>query len=219
MTRSYDRTVIIGLTGRAGSGKDTAAAYLAARYGFHRAAFADALRETVAAFLRAGGITDMGWMHDPARKNTPIPGIGYSARHLMQTLGTEWARNCLDPWTWVRILEQRLGMTVDAERPVAPRIVVTDVRFPNEARWLGLHCAPIIRLHRNSATGAQPHASEEHIDTLPAHVDLFNHGDLAGLHTLLDGTMADMGITQMPMPQPDLFATAADAAATTGLTD
>ena len=151
MTHSYDRTVIIGLTGRAGSGKDTAAAYLAARYGFHRAAFADALRETVAAFLRAGGITDMGWMHDPARKNTPIPGIGYSARHLMQTLGTEWARNCLDPWTWVRILEQRLGMTVDAERPVAPRIVVTDARFPNEARWLGLHCAPIIRLHRNSA--------------------------------------------------------------------
>lgn len=200
------RPTIIGLTGRAGSGKDTAAAYLAHAYGFHRAAFADPLRETAAAFLRAAGVADPDtWLTDPARKNLVIPTVGYSARHIMQTLGTEWGRTELHNWIWIDILERRLGLRGEAP-PVADRIVITDARFPNELRWLRFAGATVIRLHRTAAAGVRDHASESHVDALDADVMLLNDGDqLPGLHALLDGAMASLGITAAPKPQEDLF--------------
>lgn len=46
--------MLIGMTGLKGSGKDTAAAHLVAVHGFTRVAFADLLKESLAAFF---GIT------------------------------------------------------------------------------------------------------------------------------------------------------------------
>lgn len=198
--------IVIGLTGRAGSGKDTAAAYLSATYGFTTAAFADALRTVATGLLLAGGIHDTTWLTDPSRKNVPIPGIGFSARHILQTLGTEWGRRLMDDCLWIRLLEQRLGLAAGAGRAIAPRIVITDVRFPNEAKWLQLQRAPLIRLHRDSAPQVRAHDSEAHIDDLPAAIDIHNHGhSLDGLHELLDGVMAELGIGRPDSAQLDIF--------------
>jgi hypothetical protein len=185
--------IVIALAGRAGTGKDTAADYLEQHYGFARAAFAEPLKEMIEQLLTEAGL-DHAWLHEPRLKNIVIPELGVSARQMMQTLG-DWGRNMHPDW-WVRLLARRMGLVGGAAHaPVHDRIVITDLRFGNEADWLRSVGGRVIRLHREQAPSVHQHISEAQVATLRADVDLMNHGPThTGLHTLLDGAMADMGI-------------------------
>lgn len=185
---------IIGLTGLAGTGKDSAALYLCQEYGFVQAAFADPLRSMVLQFLEEAGL-DHAWLTERRCKERLITGLGVSARALMQTLGTEVGR-ALHPDLWVRHLGLRLGLDGQTgSTPVHDRIVISDVRFGNEAAWLRARGGRLVRLHRDTAAGVRPHASELQVLDLVPDVDLWNNGPtLHGLHGLLDGVMADFGV-------------------------
>lgn len=186
-----DPIILLGLTARAGSGKDTAADYLCQRYGFVRAAFAEAPRNMLEALLAHAGV-DHAWLFEPGRKEQPMPVLGTSYRRAMQTLGTEWGRGLLDDDVWVRVLDAHLGLS--AQQPVHDRIVITDVRFPNEAAWLRQQGGHLLRLVREQAAPVHDHVSEQHTDTLEADSSLVNNSPtVAGLHTLLDGMMATLG--------------------------
>lgn len=187
--------IIIGLTGRAGAGKDTAAAYLCETYGFVQTSFADPIRSMVQLFLEEAGI-DHAFVHERDLKEVPVPALGVSARQMMQVLGTEVGRHVSHD-LWLRHLELRLGLTVGAQ-PVHDRIVVSDVRFPNEETWVHARGGRVIRLHRDQAGSVRHHASERYVVELEADVDLHNHGAMHGLHGLLDGTMAAWGIDPRP---------------------
>jgi len=93
---------LIGLAAAAGSGKDTAADHLCARYGFVRASFAEAPRVMLEALLSHIGV-DHAWLHEPRLKESPMPVLEHSYRTLMQTLGTEWGRNMVGHGLWVRV--------------------------------------------------------------------------------------------------------------------
>lgn len=185
---------IIGLTGLAGTGKDSAALYLCQEYGFVQAAFADPLRSMVLQFLEEAGL-DHAWLTERRCKERLITGLGVSARALMQVLGTEVGR-ALHPDLWVRHLGLRLGLDGQpSSTPVHDRIVLSDVRFRNEAAWLRARGGRLVRLHRDTAAGVRPHASELQVLDLVPDVDLWNNGPtLHGLHGLLDGVMADFGV-------------------------
>jgi hypothetical protein len=186
--------IIIGLTGRAHTGKDTAADHLVREYGFGRAAFADTLRTMLEAMLEDAG-ADYAHLYEPHLKAAPIPQLGgVSARELMQTLGTEWGRAQHGANWWLHLLQRRLGLH-DGGSPVHDRIVITDVRFPNEAAFIQLRGGRIIKLHREQAPTVRSHASEADIDALPCDADLANNGPtLHGLFGLLDATLADWDI-------------------------
>ncbi len=206
--------IVIGLAGHAGAGKDTAAAYLVQRFGFVQAAFADPIRSMALLLLEEAGI-DHRWLTDRAHKELRIPGLGVSARALMQTIGTEVGRH-LHPSIWTRHMALRLGLAgagLPNTYPVHDRIVISDVRFQNEAHWVHLVGGKVIRLHRNQAAAVRPHASEANVLTLDTDVDLHNHGEhFAGLHGLLDGAMEEWGIGERdPLACGD-----ADPAAHTG---
>jgi hypothetical protein len=186
--------LIIGLTGRAGSGKDASADHLCATYGFVRASFAAALKDMAAHLLDTAGV-DYAHLTERSLKELPIADLhGVSARLIMQTLG-DWGRNLHPDW-WITVMERHLGLTGGASAaPVHDRIVISDVRFPNEATWLAQRGGWLLRLQREQATAVAPHISEAHADTLPAAYTLPNHGPtLVGLHGLLDATMYDLGI-------------------------
>lgn len=185
---------LIGLTGLAGTGKDSAALYLCREYGFVQAAFADPLRSMVLQFLEEAGL-DHAWLTERRCKERLITGLGVSARALMQVLGTEVGR-ALHPDLWVRHLALRLGLDGQpGSTPVHDRIVLSDVRFGNESAWLRARGGRLVRLHRDTAAGVRPHASELQVLDLVPDVDLWNNGPtLHGLHGLLDGVMADFGI-------------------------
>lgn len=92
--------MLIGFTGRAQVGKDTAAAHLRAAHGFRQIAFADPLR----AMLQTGfGLTAKDF--EPGRKEELLPLIGKSPRQLMQSMGTEWGRTLVSPDVWVTLAE------------------------------------------------------------------------------------------------------------------
>ena len=189
--------LIIGLTGRAGSGKDAAADHLCSQFGFVRAAFADGIRLMLEPLFVEAGV-DYAHLYEPALKNRPIPEFyGKTARELMQTQG-DWGRDKHPDW-WVMLMARTHGLhSLQGSPPSTPvhdRIVITDVRFPNEAEWLARNYGLLYRMVRSSARPVRAHVSESHIDTLPVHAELHNdYFTLDGLRTLLDLTMAGLNV-------------------------
>jgi len=196
--------LIIAFAGLAGTGKDTAAAHLVQRYGFVQASFADPIRSMALLLMEEAGI-DQCWLTERSHKEQPMPGLGISARALMQCLGTEVGRH-LRPDLWLRHMALRLGLAPATyaeeaqgrlwpRQPVHDRIVISDCRFENEAAWVNAHGGRVIRLHRHQAGTVRDHISEAQVLSLPADIDIYNHGvTVDGLHGLLDGAMAQLGI-------------------------
>lgn len=185
---------LLGFIGRAGTGKDTAAAHLCQHYGFVRVAFADALKAMLEQHLADRHI-DHAWLFEPHLKERPIPGIGVTARELMQRLGD--AMRAADPQFWVHALADTIGLRAPrgAWQPVHDRIVISDVRYPNEQQWVRQCGGQLVRLVRDQAQPVRSHSSEQFADQLPADHTLVNNGPtLYGLHSLLDGTMDSLGI-------------------------
>lgn len=162
--------LIIGLTGRAGAGKDTMAAQLCEHHGFERYALAEPLRDMLTQLLTDAGI-DHAWLFERPLKELPIPELGISGRRLMQTLGTGWGRGLREDF-WLRLADLALGLPA---APVHDRIVITDIRFPNEAAWIAAHQGLLVRVERPVAPVAA-HESEQHADTLPCWHVIDNSG-------------------------------------------
>ena len=112
---------VIGVTGKARSGKDTLSEHLYTRLGFdcNRAAFADPLKD----MLRALGIDDI-----EGYKEEVHPLLGVTSRKMMQTLGTEWGREAIGEDTWINLTKEKgKGKKF---------LVISDVRFENEANFV-----------------------------------------------------------------------------------
>lgn len=188
MTLRLPDPIVIGLCGAAGAGKDTAADYLCEHAGFVRYAFAEPLRNMLELMLTEAGI-DYAWVHERALKEQPIPGLGISYRRLAQTLGTEWGRQTLHADFWLALAELHLGLHGGpTAAPVHDRIVITDVRFPNEAAWVARRGGVVVRVQR-PAPAVAAHVSEAHAAHLAAWLTLDNSGSVAALHDQLDAML------------------------------
>lgn len=173
---------IIGLSGYARSGKDEAANILVKEYGFERVAFADKLRDFLYAMnprvsdaksgvvVRVQDVIDVyGW---DKYKETEY---GAEIRYMLQRLGTEAGRQVM--WDTIWIDAAFAGCTGE-------KIVVTDVRFPNEAdavRGRGGEVWRVSRVGVGPAVGehGEIHASETSLDNYTFDAVLFNDGSLA----------------------------------------
>ena len=177
------KPLFIGLSGKAGSGKtDGAEKYLVEQHGYRAFAFADRLKETLAMAFNFSAEQ----LHGPL-KEVPDPRFGKSPRWCMQYLGTNVFKR-LYPRIWIDPLVEDLEVfrEVHPERPV----VVTDVRFADEAEALKKLGAVLVRLERAGA-GAQggipKHVSEIELDLWQGWDYLIaNNGSPATLHAMLD---------------------------------
>lgn len=160
---------LIGITGRARSGKDTVANFIVAAIGGYRYGFADPVR----AMLVPLGV-DMSDPYWQARKEEPIPALGVSPRRMMQTLGTEWGRQLINPNLWLIMAHQRLLQN-------GPGMIISDVRFDNEAAWIRKHGGRIIHVIRPDTKAVEAHASEDGIEMQDTDARLFNNGTLEEL--------------------------------------
>jgi hypothetical protein len=180
---------IIAITGRAGSGKSTAARYLADRYGYTIHSFATPLK----AAIRAIGVPAEALT--PERKELPLDMLcGQSPRQAMQSLGTEWGRTLIGYDFWVRSWMSTMPAT---------DIVVDDLRFQNEAAQLKAMGATIVRIRRNSETVLQSqHISEVQQDLIQADAEIWNHTSPLHLTNQLDGLMQDLRYAKTSFGHP-----------------
>lgn len=142
-------TDLIGITGRAGSGKSTAADVLL-KAGWARVKFADPLKN----MLRAIGLSDRHIEGD--LKEVPCDLLqGKTPRWAMQSLGTEWGRQCIGEGLWLDLARREIALTIAQGVPV----VVDDVRFENEAQLIRDLGGTILQITRGNAE-TPSHASE-----------------------------------------------------------
>ena len=178
---------LIGLTGRAGSGKDTVREQLVQCHGYTGMALADPIRAMLRALLVASG-TGPEWMTDRALKEQPIPAIGASYRHLAQTLGTEWGRS-IAPDLWLRIAD---GYMRDIQRETFchMKFVISDVRFPNEAAWVRAQGGEVWHINRPGIEPVREHASER-VEQITPDRTIDNAGTLEELAAEVARVMVD----------------------------
>lgn len=152
------KPIMIGLTGRARTGKTTAAEHLTGTYLLEHYAFADPLRDGLMAIFNLDP-TDF----EGDRKEQPLAWLDHSPRQLMQSMGTEWARNTVHPDVWVKLAEQNLDYMTKSLGAVTG-FVVSDVRFDNEADFIRRSGGTIIHIWRADAQSVNPHTSEKGIE-------------------------------------------------------
>jgi hypothetical protein len=182
MTKKVTTGLLIGLTGKAGAGKDTAALALIAD-GFHEYAFAEPMKEAAKIL--------MGWgddhVHDTVLKDTIDPLYGVSPRRVLQTLGTEWGRELIHKDIWLLRAKEHIRQ-VRRAYPTAD-IVITDVRFNNEARFIQENGGIVLEVVRppTSGGGKEVEAHESEAGVFNGYIIhyLTNNGTVDQLHDMI----------------------------------
>ena len=196
-TKAATKGLLIGFHGPFGSGKDTLAkAILKAAFlpDTCRLKFADPMYE-MASKVDPAFHRDMSH----ADKNAYVlddPALG-TRRNFLEKLGTEFGRNCIASDIWLRLTDHRIR----ALRRVHPILVVSDVRFENEATMLREMGGIIFHLKPTWPSEAE---QSSHSSTTPLadhpddHTVLLHYGQIAAA---LDQIFQASGlITDLPIP-------------------
>lgn len=183
-------SIIIGLVGTKGVGKDTVADILGEMWGFENVKFAAPLKAMLRAYLATIGVHEstIDAMIEGELKETPCPELGgRSPRHAMVTLGTEWGRDMMSPTLWIDACRARLS--------TESRAVVTDVRFQNEAGMIQDAGGVLWRITR-PGYGAEDgsHVSETEQEGIHAACVLRNDGTLVDLERQVRDFAAYFGL-------------------------
>ena len=182
-----------------GCGKSTVAKYLTQNTPSVNLPLAAPLKRMLATLLEEFDISqadvrryiDGDWKEKPILE---IPGTP-TARHLMQTLGTEWGRNLIHEDLWVQAWKRK------AVR--AQVVVVDDVRFLSE--YNALPGAQVWRITNKKAlkayreslprtfwhrllriTPKRNHASEGELNSVPVNAEIANDGTLLELYAKIN---------------------------------
>ena len=176
---------LIGLTGQARAGKDSFAAALVDA-GWQTVSFAAPIKRA---------LTALGWERSQLygdEKELVSPLWGVSGRRAMQTLGTEWGRNTIHPELWLRLAAHDIASHIRD----GSNVVVTDVRFNDEALLIHLFGGTCVKVERDTSLyNVQYHLSEAGISPSLVHTTVQNDSTLEALalkaHSLV-GELAEL---------------------------
>ncbi len=186
---------IVAVCGQLNSGKGAVSDIIMQEFGYVGMAFADPIKRMVQQMF---GIPDEE-LWGPSHKRSG------KVRSMLQELGTDFAHK-YDPAVWVNLTVKRIkhwdtyGEDLEGRLPFigtgSPRkIVITDLRFPNEAQNLCTSWATkIFKVVRpgnfddvNAPKEHREHASETVVNNIPENmitVTLHNDKHLAHLHNI-----------------------------------
>lgn len=199
---SKTKPLIIAITGQARHGKDTAADYLVEHHGFTRLSIATPVKEMLyrlnpQIFIDTYMYELLQPYMDQSTGSLP-PTLPYASlvdlmgldtlkahpviRTLLQRLGTDAAREVLGEDIWVETFDRTIKAS-DAQR-----IVISDIRFPNEAAWATENAAGFWRVMRpNFENGVDTsHPSEKFITTLEGADLILNDGSIKKFYDTIE---------------------------------
>ena len=179
---------LIALTGSMNSGKTTISNYLTHTYGFTEYAFANPIKDI--------GLTlgfEKHQMYGTQKQKLEINQyLNISGREFLQKFGTEIGRNLLPQIIpsmqlgesiWIRLFEIYMEKIIK-EYPNGC-IVVSDVRFLNEADVIKKYGGYIIKIERPSdvfTTELYKHSSETEMTKINPDFTIDNIGTIENLH-------------------------------------
>jgi hypothetical protein len=156
--------MIISITGKIGSGKDTIADIIMQYTPYHDweiKKFAGKLKD-IAEIL--SGVPKINFEDQEFKKQDMGPNWGMTYRDLLQRLGTEAMRNGLHENVWVNALFADYYFNIEEDEQM-PNWLITDCRFPNELEAVKAHKGITIKVIRDSGnTVGTTHASETALD-------------------------------------------------------
>lgn len=197
--------ILLGLTGHANAGKDTVASILTIHAGASALAFADGVYQEVG---RAFDVSPSAVLANRATKEHPMSCLALhrcmdagfvaalpahiqaepfrvrSPRNILQWWGTEYRRAQSESY-WTQSAEIRIR-TIQASPNPPAGIVVTDVRFPNEAELIRRLGGFIWKIWRpGSEPAPSGHASEVSGDEFKPDLTILNLHDIRHLQGLV----------------------------------
>lgn len=180
---------LIGLTGKRGVGKSTAAGHLVDVYGFTRAHPLAGGKEAAASYFRhlGAGMIDADRMVHGAQRDQPSPLLPGNAtpRYFLERFGRFMGDTLGPDWT--------IGAEIARHRRVNPAcpLVVESVVY--EAAVIRAHGGVIVRIERPGHAGPEGIESDAAQATIEADATIVNSGDLAQLRSAI-GTIAQQMI-------------------------
>lgn len=143
---------LIGIVGQAGHGKDTIGTILKEKHGFHTYALATPLKEGICKTVF--GLSDEQ-LYTQLGKEKKDEFWGCSAREIMQFVGTELFREQMcrimphvGKEFWLQVF-RKWRKDLFLKLKYLPNVVVTDVRFQNEADFIKKYGGKIWRVQRD----------------------------------------------------------------------
>jgi len=145
--------MIVGLLGFINSGKGTVATQLVEKYNFRQDSFAASLKDTCAAIfdwpramLEGDTKESREWREivDPwwsAKLGIP----NFSPRLALQLIGTDALRNHFNEDLWFLTVENKIRKNANQH------VVISDVRFPNEIKFIQEQGGKLVRINRGPA--------------------------------------------------------------------
>ena len=165
LTNKDGEPMLIGISGKAGAGKDTLGKFLCEQYRCLHYYFAKPLKEGAKVMFN---LSD----EQIENKEQTIEPWGMSPRKIYQRLGTEVGRG-IDVNVWVKNAEMFV-------RSVAGfTVVITDVRFDNEAFWIHNRGGVVINIVRDQDDIKEnKHSSEGGLKPDDIDLTIYNNGTI-----------------------------------------
>lgn len=165
--------LVIGLTGKAHSGKDTVGEVLQRGYGFFTHSWAEPLKQAASHIFGLG----LEHFHNQELKEIRNEYWGMTPREMLLVLGTEACRDVIDNDIWIK----RGMMEIQNRLDNGAHVVVTDTRFPNEAEAIKKMGGYIIEVVRPEGSLEVNHRSGQAMPRELIDFTLMNDNTLAYL--------------------------------------
>lgn len=212
---------LIGITSTKRSGKDTIADYLINNHHFQRYSFADPIKRGI---MEMFGFTEEQMWGTAEDKETIDPRWGISPRRMLQLVGTElfqfeiqkhlkegefpigrevWV-NRFKIWFKEQLesKEREINFAKAIGHPLLDidstiNIVISDVRFPHEAKAIREMGGDIWRVIRPSNVSEDAHASEKEQESIIADQTIMNDSTLNDLYVRVENTIKPSTLNQI----------------------
>lgn len=194
-----NRTFLIGIHGKAHTGKDTVAKHLIEKYNLLRYGPSVPVKNTTAAMFDI----PREWLDDEKMKEHYVEFWGMTVRQMAQKVGKESSRDVFGNDIWMRHVEKKLidikhnPYSIKELNVFQPKryngIVLADIRYESEVKWIKNNGGDVIFVRRDNTSpinGYEGHDGEKGLPDDLADILLYNNGTIEELYKSLNDQLA-----------------------------